>query len=167
MKETQTCIIVPREYRLRTEENLRWTLTGSHWFWGHALEDSHALTFHQWKEAKKRHRKRMDTGENKIGLTKIKWIESSKINRGREWKRVENSKSKVIFLRSFFVQVCTRRCNRSNLAFFFYLLGHMPPMSLKLWFLRVSVEPVDIPVASDVSFCLFLCFFFLFSRNFQ
>lgn len=95
MKETQTCIIVPREYRLRTEENLRWTLTG------HAFEDSHALTFHQWKEAKERHKKQMDIGENKIGLTKIKWIESSKINRGREWKR-ENSKSKVIFIRSFF-----------------------------------------------------------------
>lgn len=43
----------------------------------------------------------------------------------------------------------------------------MPPMSLKLWFLRVSVEPVDIPVASDVSFCLFLCFFFFLVETFN
>lgn len=76
MKETQTRIIVLREYRLRTEEILRWTLTGSHWLWGHALEDLHTLTFHQWKEAKERHRKRIVIGENKIGLTKIKWIET-------------------------------------------------------------------------------------------
>lgn len=100
MKETQTCIIVPREYRLRTEENLRWTLTG------HAFEDSHALTFHQWKEAKERHKKQMDIGENKIGLTKIKWIESSKINRGREWKRELKIKSNIYKI--FFLYRCVQ-----------------------------------------------------------
>lgn len=58
----------------------------------------------------------------------------------------------------FFVQVCKRRCNRNNFddAIFLFawsLASHV----FQIVILRVSVEPVDIAVISNVSF-LFVFF---------
>lgn len=64
-------------------------------------------------------------------------------------------RTKEIFMKSFFcvVQVCIRRCNRNNFddAIFLFawsLASHV----FRIVNPRVSVEPVDIAVVSNVSF---------------
>lgn len=74
------------------------------------------------------------------------------------WKRRSHGgkvRTKEIFMKSFFcvVQVCIRRCNRNNFddAIFLFawsLASHV----FRIVNPRVSVEPVDIAVVSNVSF---------------
>lgn len=67
-------------------------------------------------------------------------------------------------MRSFFVQVCKRRCNRNNFddAIFLFAWSHALHV-FQIVILRVSVEPVDVAVVDK---CLF-CFCFLFRQIFQ
>lgn len=79
--------------------------------------------------------------------------------------RTRKTRTKLVFMTFLFLFFY--RCVKENtsdislMMLFFYLLNNMPSMSLKLW-LWVSLESVDIAVASDVSFyfCWYVCFSF-------
>lgn len=56
-----------------------------------------------------------------------------KDERERERKREEKARTKVIFMRSFLYRCVKEDAKEITLMMlFFYLLGHMPPMSFKL-----------------------------------
>lgn len=69
------------------------------------------------------------------------------------------SKNKSNIYEIFFVQVCKRRCKRNNFddAIFLFAWSHASHV-FQIVILRVSVEPVDVAVVSNVSF---LSVFFL------
>lgn len=81
-----------------------------------------------------------------------------------EEEMVERARTKVIFMRSFFVQLCKRRCNRNNFddAIFLFAWSHASHV-FQIVILRVSVEPVDIAVVSNVPFS----FVFFLDKSFN
>lgn len=80
-------------------------------------------------------------------------------NLWKDERERRESKNKSNIYEIFFVQVCKRRCKRNNFddAIFLFAWSHASHV-FQIVILRVSVEPVDVAVVSNVSF---LSVFFL------